>query len=371
MEINQLLKAAVEQGASDLHLTVNLAPVLRIDGRLLPLQMPPLQEDDVVRLVNAVLSRDKLNIFEERGEVDLSYELPESGYFRINVYRQRGSIGAAFRVIRTSVATLADLGLPDSVAALARRQRGLILVTGPAGSGKSATLAAMTDLINREREYHVITLEDPIEYLHRHNRSMITQREIGRDSKSFPAALRAALRQDPDVIMVGEMRDLETISIAVTAAETGHLVMATLHTSSAAQTVERIIDIFPHNRQDQIRVQLASSLAGVISQRLLQRKEGPGRVPAVEVLTCTPAVRNLIRDGKIHQINSYMQTGARHGMQTMDKHLQILVDQGIISSEEALEHCLDKDNMLAYLKNNIAPPNYAANGPLQMRMPGA
>jgi len=225
-------------------------------------------------------------------------------------------------------------------------------MTGPAGSGKSTTLAAMTDLINNEKEYHIITLEEPIEFIHKHKKSMVTQREIGRDSTSYPVALRAALRQDPDVILVGEMRDLETIAIAVTAAETGHLVMATLHTNSAAQTVERVINGFPSSQQEQIRIQLANTLVGVISQRLLRRKGSSGRVPAVEIMICTPAVRSLIREGKVHQINSFIQSGSRYGMQTMDKHLQVLFEKGHIYPEEALDYATDRDAMLNFINHS-------------------
>lgn len=351
MDTGRLLKIAIEHGASDLHLTVGLAPMLRIDGQLLPVGRAPLQAQEIFDLAREVLGPDKLARIEQGGEIDYSYDLPGLGCFRVNIYRQRGSIGAAFRVINRKIATIAELGLPESVTALARRTRGLILLTGPTGSGKSTTMAAMADLINSERSFHIISLEDPIEYLHQHKRSIFTQREIGRDSTSFPAALRAALRQDPDVILVGEMRDLETISIAVTAAETGHLVLATLHTGSAALSVERIIDVFPYHQHEQIKVQLANCLSGVISQRLLRRKDGPGRIPVVEVLICTDAVRNLIRAGKVHQIQSYLQTGAKHGMQTMDQHLKILAEKGLITADEALEYCLDPDIMKNYLKS--------------------
>ena len=253
-------------------------------------------------------------------------------------------------MISTTIPTIDSLGLPETVKTLTRRSRGLIIVTGPTGSGKSTTLAAMIDLINEEKFCHVLTLEDPIEYLHSNKKSIINQREIGRDSKTFPNALRAALRQDPDVILVGEMRDLETISIAITAAETGHLVMATLHTMDAPQTVERIIDVFPSNQQDQIRVQLANTLAGVISQRLLRRQDGTGRIAAVEILVSNPAVRNLIREKKVHQVYSFIQTGAKYGMQTMDNHLQELIEKGLIYAEEAMEHAVDTESMARFLQ---------------------
>lgn len=348
--LKQILTEALKNNASDIHLTVGLSPVLRVDGNLSPVKMPALDNKQLNILVGEILGKEKLDRLNGNGEIDISYEYPSLGTFRVNIYRQRGLIAIAFRVIKTVIPSLAELGIPDVVASLTRLKSGLILLTGPAGTGKSTTLAAMTDLINREKEYHIITLEDPIEYLHQHKKSIITQREIGRDSKSYPVALRAALRQDPDVILVGEMRDLETISIAVTAAETGHLVMATLHTSSTTQSVERIINGFPSSQQSQIRIQLANTLAGVISQRLLRCKRGAGRIPAVEIMICTQAIRSLIREGKVHQINSFIQTGSRYGMQTMDKHLQILLEQGHIIPEEALDYATNREEMLKFIK---------------------
>lgn len=351
--LRQILHEAVTQEASDVHFNVGLAPVLRIDGHLQQMSGPELTEKDLVNLAKEIIGDNRLELLYNSGEVDLSKEYQEIGSFRINVYRQRGMIGIAIRIIKTVIPTLAELGIPDTVATLARRKNGLILVTGPAGSGKSTTLAAMTDLINSEKEIHIISLEEPIEFIHRHKKSMITQREIGRDSKSYPVALRAALRQDPNVIIVGEMRDAETIAIAVTAAETGHLVMATLHTNSSAQTVERIINVFPQNQQQQIRIQLSNSLLGVVAQRLLRRKEVSGRIPAVEIMVCTPAIRSLIREGKVHQINSFIHSGIRYGMQTMDRHLQSLFEEGIISAGEAIDYAVDRETMEKNINHRI------------------
>ncbi len=349
MHINDLLEQAVVRGASDLHVMAGVAPLLRINGELTTLNFPPFTVDDTLELAGQILNTEKLNVLEQFGEVDLSTECQDLGYFRVNVYYQRGTVGIACRVVSTRIPTIDELKLPGSIKTLARRSRGMVIITGPTGSGKSTTLAAMINLINDEKLYHVITLEDPIEYRHTNKKSIISQREIGRDSKSFPSALRAALRQDPDVILVGEMRDLETISIAITAAETGHLVLATLHTLDAPQTVERIIDVFPSNQQQQIRVQLANTLVGVVSQRLLPCKDGRGRIPAVEVLVCTPAVRNLIREKKIHQIYSYMQTGGKYGMQTMDNHLLELYGGGLVSASNVMEHASDLETMSRYL----------------------
>ncbi len=352
MNINQLLVQALAGGASDMHVSMGVPPILRQNGRLVEMETPPLSSEDIMAIIRRLLNSDQLEWFEKNGEVDLSHSIPGHGVFRVNCYRQQGSAGIAFRMLNTTIPTMEELQLPEAVYGLTRRNRGLILVTGPTGSGKSTTLAAMTDLINREKQYHIITLEDPIEYYHKRKKSIITQREIGRDSMSFPGALRASLRQDPDVILVGEMRDLETISIAVTAAETGHLVLATLHTIDASQTVERIIDVFPSTQQRQIRAQLANCLAGIISQRLIRRKSNEGRIAAVEILVCTPAVRNLIREGKVHQIPSVIQTGTKFGMQTMDKHLQLLYEQEMISKEESLEYARDEESMLSYLAHS-------------------
>lgn len=338
-----------------MHFSAGAYPTLRIDGDLVPLDGPLLTPDDTRQLAGQILTDEQFDLFEDSGELDFSYNSAKTGSFRANVYYQRGSVGLALRVVSKQIPSLFSLGLPETVAILARRSQGLILVTGPAGSGKSTTIAAMLNLINEERACHIITLEDPIEYRHTNKKSIINQREIGSDSRTFPGALRAALRQDPDVIMVGEMRDLETISIAITAAETGHLVLATLHTASAPQTVERIIDVFPPNQQQQVRVQLSNTLAGVLSQRLLRRKDGKGRIAALEILISTPAVRNLIRESKLHQLYSVMQTGMRFGMQTLDKALQEHYKDNLIGADEVRKHAADLDVMERFLqqKNNV------------------
>ena len=347
-QINHLLQAAVERNASDLHLTVSLPPLLRLQGDLVPLEGMdglPLEPADTAALAGQIMDQKQGKIFEEQGEIDLAYSCPGLARFRVNIYRQRGSTGIAMRVINTEIPTLESLHLPEVIKSFAGYRKGLLLVTGPTGSGKSTTQASIIDLINEQRSCHIITLEDPIEYLHRNKKCMINQREIGQDSRSFAAALRAALRQDPDVVLVGEMRDLETISIAITAAETGHLVMATLHTVDSVQTIDRVIDVFPPFQQQQIRIQLANTLVGIIAQRLLRRKDSQGRVPAVEVLVSNPAVRNLIREGKIHQIYSVIQTGGRQGMQLMDGHLEELYRQGLIDRQTAVDNATNADEL--------------------------
>ena len=350
MEIMKLLEKTVGTRASDLHITVGLPPIVRIDGDLEKLDDSVLTPQDTTNLVKQTLAEKQLHILQDKGELDFSFAHPGLGRFRVNAYRQRGSYGMAFRVVYSTIPSLEELGLPSNVAELTRKKRGLILVTGPTGAGKSTTLASMIDLINAERNCHIITLEDPIEYLHKHNKSVINQREVGNDTNSFANGLRAALRQDPDVILVGEMRDLETISIAVTAAETGHLVMSTVHTLGAANTVDRIIDVFPPYQQNQIKVQMASVLEGVISQQLMLRKSGKGRIAAFEVMISTPAIRNLVREGKTHQINTSVQTGMKHGMITMDNALLNLYKQGEITRENVLNYSLDFE----YTKKQLA-----------------
>jgi twitching motility protein PilT len=346
LDMQQLLTEVVNLKASDLHITVGLPPMMRLHGSLKPFEgWNRLTPADTEAMITGLMSPDVLKRFDEDGEVDFSYGIPGVARFRVNAYRQRTSVGAAFRVIPTEIKSPEELGLPSSVREFANKARGMLLVTGPTGSGKSTTLAALIDIINSTRACHVITLEDPIEYLHKHRRAMINQREIGTDTKSFAAALRAALREDPDVILVGEMRDLETTSIALTAAETGHLVFATLHTNDSVQTVDRIIDQFPPHQQQQVRVQLAAVLQGVVSQQLLRRADGRGRVAVVEVLIATPAVRNLIREGKTHQLYSVIQTGGRLGMQSRDAHLKELVMNGIITWEEAVAHATDPEEL--------------------------
>ncbi|MCD5401101.1 type IV pilus twitching motility protein PilT [candidate division NPL-UPA2 bacterium] len=344
MNIDKLLHETVERKASDLHLTVMRPPTVRVNGELLPLDYPKLGSENTAAFAQEIMTEEQWADFQERGETDFSYSIRGLSRFRVNVFRQRGTVGLVMRTINTEIPSLDKLGLPEVVHSFAEKKRGLILVTGPTGSGKSTTLASIVDLINKNRTEHILTLEDPIEFMHRHNKSIVNQREIGTDSTSFALALRSALRQDPDVILVGEMRDLETISIAITAAETGHLVMATLHTVDAPQTIDRIIDVFPSHQQQQVRVQLANTLVGILSQQLLQ-KTGGGRVAAVEVLVANPAVRNLIREGKIHQILSTMQTGGKLGMVTMDASLKKLYDAGQISREDTLTYSIDQVQM--------------------------
>jgi len=354
LQIEELLALAVRRKASDLHLTVGVPPVLRVNGELVPLTLEKssggrgeeasaLSREDLVELLEQLADEERRRRFWEAGEVDFAYGVPGLGRFRVNCFKQRGSPAIAIRVLNTQIPPLEALGLPEVTAYLARRPNGLILVTGPTGSGKTTTLAAMVDLINRERRCHIITLEDPIEYLHRHGRSIVNQREIGDDSASFATALRAALREDPDVILVGEMRDLETTAITLNAAETGHLVLATMHTPNAALTVNRIVDIFPPHQQAQVRVQLAGVLQGVIAQQLLPRADGAGRVVAVEVLVATPAVRNLIREGKTHQIPTVIQTGARYGMVSLEQSLRELYSAGLITREEMMLRVSDAE----------------------------
>jgi twitching motility protein PilT len=344
--LERLLREAVERRASDIHLTVGVPPTLRINGALVRLNLPPLGPADTLRLFESIAPEERQTVFRQNGEVDFSHTIHGLSRFRVNAFRQRGSVAIAVRLIPEQVPTLDQLELPEVVANLARKPRGLILVTGPTGSGKSTTMAAMINLINEEQSCNIITLEDPIEYLHRHKKSLINQREVNADTRSFANGLRAALREDPDVILVGEMRDMDTISIAVRAAETGHLVLATLHTSDASQTIDRIIDVFPPYQQQQIRTQLSLTLQGIISQQLLPRRSGTGRVVAVEILVATPAVRNLVREGKSHQLLTVIQTGAKTGMQSMDAALRDLCRAGVVSDEEALMRASDPDNFL-------------------------
>ncbi len=346
MNINDLLKTAVEQGASDLHITVGIPPTMRKNGRLVKIGDVPVSSDDTDMYVKQMLNSEKVKEFEDRGELDFSFSSQGVGRFRVNVYRQRGTSCIAIRSVNINIPTFEQLGLPDTIRELGRKTKGLLLVTGPTGSGKSTTLAAVIDQINNERDCHILTLEDPIEYLHKHKNSMVNQREIGHDSHSYANALRAALREDPDVILVGEMRDMETISIAITAAETGHFVLSTLHTIGAANTIDRIIDVFPPYQQQQIKVQLSSIIQGVISQQLIPRKDKPGRAIAIEIMVSNPAIRNLIREGKTHQINSIIQTGGKFGMQTMDASLASLYKRGMISYDDALVHAADQDNIV-------------------------
>jgi twitching motility protein PilT len=346
VHVNQLLSRVVEMGASDLHLTAGLVPCARVHGRIVPLdEFPVLVPAETRRLVFSILTQRQRERFEEALELDTSHSVKNFGRFRVNVFIQRDAIGAVFRVIPWEIIPLTELGLPPIVDTFAEIPRGLVLVTGPTGSGKSTTLAALVDVVNSTKEFHIMTVEDPIEFLHGHKRSIVNQREVGEDTHSFANALKHVLRQDPDVILVGEMRDLETISTAITAAETGHLVFATLHTQDAPQTVDRIIDVFPSHQQQQIRVQLAAALQGVVTQQLVPLGHGGGRTVAAEVLVATPAVRNLIREGKTHQIYSAMQAGGRFGMQTMDMSLAALVMNGLVSMKTAVERCASEDDL--------------------------
>lgn len=355
--IDELLHLVVEtKGSSDLHIAVGLPPVLRVDGKLLQAPYEPFTPQTSQRIVYDILTDEQIQKFESTFELDFSYALGRTSRFRVNVFRDKGTVAAAFRTIPTKIPTLQDLNLPPVIEKLTHITRGLILVTGPTGSGKSTTLAAMINSINMGRSEHIITVEDPIEYLHTHKMSVINQRELGQDTKTFPNALRAALREDPDVILVGEMRDLETMQMAVSSAETGHLVFATLHTNSAASTVDRIVDSFPPGQQEQIRLQLSNNLQAVLTQQLLPRNNAPGRVCAQEIMIATPAIRNLIREAKAHQITSMIQTSGAIGMMTMDMCLRDLYIKGVISKEMALGKAMNRTE----LENMIMQAEMAA-----------
>jgi twitching motility protein PilT len=351
VHLDDLLRDACDKGSSDLHLTVGLPPVVRIDGALQHLAYTHLSPNDTQRLMYDILSSDQVQWFEKTRELDFSYGVSAVGRFRVNIYRQRGSVGAALRAIPDVIPSFEQLGLPPILRELTRKHSGLMLVTGPTGSGKSTTIASMIDAINVERPVHIMTIEDPIEYLHRHKRAMINQRELNTDTDSFENALRAVLREDPDVILIGEMRDLETIAAALTLAETGHLVFGTLHTRNAPQTVDRVIDVFPPHQQDQIKVQLSNSLEAVVAQQLCPRMGG-GRIAAIEIMVTTSAIRNLIREGKTYQIYSALETGAQFGMQTMDKVLADLYRNGKISNEEAMARAIDRENYKRFLQGS-------------------
>lgn len=344
--IEEILKTAKEMGASDVHITVGIPPKMRVNGKLIALEgydkmLPP----DTKEIAENIMSVKQKEIFEANGQHDMSFSIMGLGRFRLNVFSQRGSIAMAIRLVETTIPDAETLGIPPSVVNLYQRQRGLVLVTGPTGSGKSTTLASIIDMINNNREAHIITLEDPIEFLYQHNKSIVNQREVGLDSDNYANALRAALREDPDVILVGEMRDLETISTAITAAETGHLVLSTLHTIGAASTVDRIIDVFPPHQQQQIRIQLANVLEAVISQQLIPTVDGESRVAAFEVMHVNSAVRNMIREGKTHQLITIMQTNRKLGMITMDEAIIDMCRAGKISREKAIQYAQDPDIM--------------------------
>ncbi len=356
--VPELLDKVLDIGASDLHLTAGAPPTVRLHGDLERLDGYPILTPKALQgMIYAILPQKLRERFEQELELDMSYALPGKARFRVNVYLQRDSVGGAFRLIPYEITSVEKLGLPGVVTDLARFPRGFVVVTGPTGSGKSTTLAAMVDVVNRERAAHIMTVEDPIEFLHKHQRCIVNQREVGSDTHGFGPALKHVLRQDPDVILVGEMRDLETIATAITAAETGHLVFATLHTQDAPQTIDRVIDVFPPHQQQQVRVQLSTTLQGVVTQQLLQTADGKGRVVACEILVATPAVRNLIREGKVHQIYSIMQAGGRFGMQTMDMALSNLVKQGLITQQLAYERCHDPEEL-----NRLVGGSYSSGG---------
>ncbi|WP_438002803.1 type IV pilus twitching motility protein PilT [Sorangium sp. So ce321] len=349
--LQQLLRAMVEKGASDMHITSGTPPLLRIDGTVVPLKLPPLMPSDTKQLCYSVLSEEQVATFEQRNELDLSFGMKGLARFRANIYMQRGAVAAAFRQIPFRIMNFDELGLPPVVLDITAKPRGLVLVTGPTGSGKTTTLASIIDKINAEQRLHILTIEDPIEYLHPHKLSLVNQREIGSDTASFKDALRYALRQDPDVVLVGEMRDLETVESALTIAETGHLVFATLHTNSAISTINRIIDVFPPHQQSQVRQQLSFTLVAVMTQLLLPRANGPGRVMSMEVMIPNAAIRNLIREDKLHQIYSQMQMGqAGSGMQTMAQSLVSLYQRRMITLEEAFAAAADPDEIRAMLE---------------------
>jgi twitching motility protein PilT len=345
VDLVDILREVLDREASDLHLSVGLPPMLRISGKLQQMDYPVLTANDSRELIYSILTQEQRQRLETDWELDFSYSVPGRARFRVNAYFQRNSLGAAFRLIPIEVRNIDELGLPKVLHTLAAKPRGFVLVTGPTGSGKSTTLAAMVDEINRTRTDHIMTIEDPIEFLHRHQNCVVNQREVGTDTKSFNRALKSVLRQDPDIILVGELRDLETIQTALTAAETGHLVFATLHTQDAPQTIDRLIDVFPPHQQDQIRVQIAAAIMGIVTQQLLETRDGRGRCVACEVLIPTPAVRNLIREGKTHQIYTVMQTGTKYGMQTMDASLADLVRRNMITRELAERRSSNPDDL--------------------------
>jgi len=347
INLRLLLQEMVQKGASDLHVTAGVKAKLRVDGELRDSSIDyVLKPKDTLQIAYSILTENQKKKYETEDELDFSFGVQNLARFRGNVYKQRGCVAMAIRQIPYEITSVEQLGLPPIVSTLADRPRGLVLITGPTGAGKSTTLAALIDKINRERRGHIITIEDPIEFIHRHRRCMVNQREVGADTQSFTRALKYALRQDPDTILIGEMRDLETISAALTIAETGHLVLATLHTNSAAESINRIIDAFPSHQQSQVRAQLSFVLEGVVTQILLPKKKGRGRIAASEIMICTPAVRAVIRDEKIHQIYSLMQAGKKHGMQTMNDSLQVLYLQGMITKEEALRTSADPKEFL-------------------------
>jgi twitching motility protein PilT len=350
LHVDDLLRYAVSVGASDLHLTAQMPGCIRLHGAIRPIEGCPVLDNETIReMVFGILPASQRERFEEEKELDTSHSIPGVGRFRVNVFLQRGTVAAAMRSIPHEIPHFDSLGIPEAIRSFSEMRRGLVLVTGPTGSGKSTTLASLVDIINRSKPLHIITVEDPIEFLHNHKRAIVNQREVGEDTKSFAEALRRVLREDPDVILVGEMRDLETISMALTAAETGHLVFGTLHTQDAPQTIDRVIDVFPTNQQEQVRTMLSAALEGVVTQQLILNAEGTGRLAACEVMMCTPAIRNLIRSAKTHQIYSLMQTGATYGMQTMDQGLAKLVKEGRVTEAVAFDRCRNEDDLRQHL----------------------
>ena len=347
--IQDVLINAKEQGASDVHLNVGIPPVFRLNGKLIKSQFPVLEKEDVQEIIYSILTESQKAIFEKEKQFDFAYEIPDVSRFRINVFYHRLGKAAAIRLIPTNIMSIEQLGLPEIISSFAQHNRGIVLVTGPTGSGKSTTLAALIDIINTDRYEHIISIEDPIEYIHKHKNCVISQREIGDHADSFASALRVALREDPDVILVGEMRDLETISMALRAAETGHLVFSTLHTNSASETIERIINAFPAHQQAQARLQVAGTIEAVIAQTLIPTADGLGRVAAAELMLATPAIRNLIRDEKIYQIPSTIQISRKIGMQSLDQSLKDLLMEGKIEREEALKRAINKKAFLDYI----------------------
>lgn len=353
MNLHQLLKLMVERDASDLHITVGSPPRIRVDGSLVEIKAPPLTGQDCRQLCYSVLTDSQRQLFEEKNELDASFGVKSLSRFRANVFMQRGAVSGVFRQIPFKVRTFEELNLPPVIQDFTNRKKGLVLVTGPTGSGKSTTLAAMIDKINTDKPHHIITVEDPIEFLHPHKLGIVNQREIGSDTAGFKTALRYVLRQDPDVVLIGELRDLETVEAALSIAETGHLCLATLHTNGAIQTVNRVIDVFPPHQQDQVRAQLSFVLEGIVSQQLIPRSTGQGRCMALEVLVMTPAIRNLIRDNKMHQMYSQMQVGQqKYGMQTMNQALFSLLQRRLITIDEAISRSTDIDELRTMLKGS-------------------
>ncbi len=375
VNLHQLLKAMIEKGASDLHITTGTPPQLRIDGELVPLRVPPLSPVDTKQLCYSILTDAQKHKFEEENELDLSFGVKSLARFRANLFMQRGAVAAAFRTIPFKILSFQELGLPPIINEIANRPRGLVLVTGPTGSGKSTTLASIIDKVNTEGHYHILTIEDPIEYLHPHKGSVVNQREVGADTDNFKKALKYVLRQDPDVVLIGEMRDLETIEAALVIAETGHLAFATLHTNGAVQTINRIIDVFPPYQQSQIRANLSFVLEGVLSQQLIPKLGGSGRVVALEIMVPNVAIRNLIREDKIHQIYSQMQVGqTRFGMLTLNQSLIALVQKRLISVDEAMGRCSELEEFRTMLVNagiSVAGPPGSGPAPSTRAKPGS